>query len=138
MTPKNACEIASLLNSRNELTRQYDSKLVLKGSDNFVYIIEKGKIVACAEAKPVQWYQWEICHVSVLESEERKGFGRAVLELAEKRAIKGQARILQCTIRVNNSSSKKLFESSEYSKTCTFLNKRSRNKVDVYQKVVSI
>ncbi len=82
MTQEQAKQIAILLNERNKLVNEYSPDDVLEKKQNYVYLDEKSTIIACAESKKVQWYQWEICHVSVDKTYEgRKRYhNRACLE----------------------------------------------------------
>lgn len=137
MTKEVAQQIASLLNTRNELSVLYTVDKILADKNNYVFIQEQNNIIACAESKKVQWYQWEICHVSVHEKQERKGYGLKILKLAEKKAREGNARILQATIRSNNEGSIGLFTSNYYKQVNTFYNLRTDNIVNVYQKNIS-
>jgi len=120
------------------LGKQYDLQTILANQDNFVVITERDSLLACAEVKYVQWYQSEICHVSVSEGAEGKGYGSQILLLAEAKAIKQGASGLQCTIRSNNSSSIRLFDSKGYTKTVSFVNKKTGNWVHVFQKSISV
>ncbi|WP_162126039.1 GNAT family N-acetyltransferase [Flavobacterium phycosphaerae] len=103
MTTKIANQIAELLNNRNQLTVQYTEEKALANKDNYVYILDFEKVIACAESKKVQWYQWEVSHVSVAKDFEGKGFGNKILLDAERKARAGNARILQCTNKFYNS-----------------------------------
>lgn len=138
ITKQNASDIAKLLNDRNELAVKYTAGSVLKSKENYVFQLEKGKIVACAESKKVQWYQWEISHVSVSKEYEGKGYGSEILKLAEEKAMKGGARILQCTIRTSNERSIKLFSGKGYRRATSFFYPVTGNWVFVYQKCISI
>ncbi|HLP38939.1 GNAT family N-acetyltransferase [Lacibacter sp.] len=138
MTKEQAKQIAALLNERNKLVKEYAPEDVLAKEQNYVYSDERSIIVACAESKKVQWYQWEICHVSVDKTYEGKGLGSKILKLAEKKAIEGGAKILQCTIRSNNESSLRLFLAKGYTKTTSFFYPNSGNWVHVLQKSVSV
>ena len=138
MTKEQAKEIAILLNKRNKLVKEYSVDDVLAKKDNYVYLDEKSSIIACAESKKVQWYQWEICHVSVETTHEGKGLGSKILKVAEKKAIEGGAKIIQCTIRSNNELSLRLFLAKGYTKTTSFFYPKSGNWVHVLQKSVSV
>lgn len=138
MTKEQAKQIATLLNERNKLVNEYSPDDVLAKEQNYVYLDEKSTIIACAESKKVQWYQWEICHVSVDKTYEGKELGSKILKLAEKKAIEGGAKILQCTIRSNNESSLRLFLAKGYTKTTSFFYPNSGNWVHVLQKSVSV
>lgn len=138
MTEEQAKQIATLLNERNKLVKKYSPDDVLAKEQNYVYLDEKSIIIACAESKKVQWYQWEICHVSVDKTYEGRGLGSKILKLAEKKAIEGGAKILQCTIRSDNESSLRLFLAKGYTKTTSFFYPNSGNWVHVLQKSVSV
>lgn len=138
MTQEQAKQIATLLNERNKLVNEYSPDQVLAKQNNYVYLEDGAKIIACAESKKVQWYQWEICHVSVDRSFEGKGMGSRILKMAENKAIEGNAKILQCTIRSNNEPSLRLFIAKGYTKTTSFFYPNSGNWVHVLQKSVSV
>ena len=137
MTLEIADQIADLLNGRNQLVTKYTAQKVLNSGDNYVYLLDNKKVIACAESKKVQWYQWEISHISVSSDYEGKGYGSEILSNAEKKAKDGGAKILQCTIRENNENSIKLFSRNEYSNVNKFFNTNSGNWVLVFQKTIS-
>ncbi|BDU25169.1 GNAT family N-acetyltransferase [Flavobacterium sp. GSB-24] len=137
MTEEIAEQIADLLNERNQLVTKYTFSSILDSSENYVYLEDSGKIIACAESKKVQWYQWEISHVLVAADYEGKGFGKKILSKAEAKANQGGAKILQCTIRTNNENSIRLFSRNGYTKVNRFFYPKSGNWVYVYQKCVS-
>lgn len=138
MTTNIAEQIANLLNERNQLTIQYTADKILENSENYVYLLEEEKIIACAESKRVQWYQWEISHVLVAKDYEGKGFGNKILNEAEIKAKTGNAKILQCTIRANNENSIRLFSRNGYVQVNRFFYPKSGNWVYVYQKSISL
>lgn len=137
MTEKEAEEIAQLINLRNQLTKTYLYSDILSKSENYVFIKENNKVIACAESKKVQWYQNEITHVSIEEDYEGKGYGSKILQLAEDKAMMNNVRILQCTIRANNVNSIRLFSRKGYKEVNTFHNPLTNNWVNVYQKNIS-
>lgn len=137
MTQQQAEQIATLLNSRNQLTRKYAAAQVLNESDDYLFQSDNGIVVACVEVKRVQWYQWEICHLSVKEEYTRQGRGKQLLQCAEEKAWKGHARILQCTIRVGNEASEETFRRSGFREACCFFNAQSKKYVGVWQKALS-
>ena len=136
MTNDDAEQIANLINSRNELTKKYSKESILASKENYVFIKEADKIIACAESKKVQWYQYEISHVSIDENYESKGFGSKILKLSENKAIENKARLLQCTIRTNNINSIRLFSTKGYKQVNMFDNLKSGNWVFIYQKII--
>ena len=138
MNDLHASQIADLLNARNQLVGNHSAQMIMEKRDSYVYLLEGDIVIACVEVKKVQWYQYEILHVSVNELFEGKGLGSEVYQLAELKAIKAGAKILQCTIRSNNERSIRLFESKGYKHTSTFYNADTNNVVNVYQKSVSI
>jgi len=138
LTDSQADQIAALLNERNELTVQYTRQRVLEHAGNYICRhSESGEVVACVEVKKVQWYQSEILHLTVTESQERKGHAKALLCEAERVARANGARLLQCTIRVDNTASRHLFEGSGFLHVGTFFNQGSGNNVGVFQKVLA-
>lgn len=130
--------IAQLLNTRNQLTVQYTRERVLKESADYILRLSKaGDFIACVQVKKVQWYQAEILHLTVAEAYEHKGHAKALLCEAEGAARMKNARVLQCTIRTDNVTSRKLFEGFGFIHTSTFLNQGSGNDVGVFQKVLA-
>ena len=133
-----ARQIATLLNSQNQLTVKYDADRVLEHADDYlVRLDDSGKVIACAELKYVQWYQYELLHVTVAEDHTRKGLARALVEEAAEKATANGARILQSTIRAGNDASEGLFSASGFMSVCRFYNARSKNIVAVWQRVLS-
>lgn len=66
MDNSHAEQIAMLLNAQNQLVVQYTADKVLEHQDNYlVRLDDSGKLIACAELKQVQWYQFELLHVTV-------------------------------------------------------------------------
>src|SRR5947209_5092477 len=102
MTEIEAQQIATLLNDRNQLAGRRSAKHILAAATNYEFELRDGSVVACVERKSVQWYQWEICHLSVKSEWEGKGIASIVYARAEESARSGGARILQCTIREGN------------------------------------
>lgn len=138
LTDTHADQIAALLNERNQLTRKYTRESVLKHADNYLCrFSEENDVVACVEVKSVQWYQFEVLHLTVAASQMRKGHAKALLCEAERAARAKGARLLQCTIRDGNIESRSLFEGFGFSHVSTFNNPSSGNNVAVFQKVLS-
>lgn len=133
-----AKQIANLLNSRNQLTRTYDAARVLKNAENFIYELSDDVVIACIETKRVQWYQWEVCHLTVATNYEGRGYGSRMIQKAEEKAKLGGARIVQCTIRADNEASNRAFEKNGYKQTSCFFNSVSGNDVLIWQKVISV
>lgn len=130
--------IAALLNARNQLTVQYTRQRVQEEAGNYIFrLSEVGQVIACVELKKVQWYQAEVLHLTVAEAHEGKGHAKALLCEAERVARANSARILQCTIRTDNDTSRRLFEGFGFSHVSTFRNERSSNNVGVFQKVLA-
>jgi len=131
-------QIATLLNERNQLEKSYTWEEVFTELDNYVFIENNEQLIACAETRKVQWYQWEILHVSVKLGEEGKGYASKVLKKAEDLAYQQGAQVLQCTIRENNENSLKLFEAKGYCRVNRFFNILSKRWLFIYQKVISM
>lgn len=138
MDRSHAEQIAMLLNAQNQLTVRYTADSVLEHQDNYlVRLGDLGQVVACAELKQVQWYQFELLHVTVAQKNQRQGHARALVAEAEGRAIHRGARILQSTIREGNLASEALFKSSGFESVSRFYNVRSKNIIGVWQRVLS-
>jgi RimJ/RimL family protein N-acetyltransferase len=137
MTSGEAQQIAELLNARNLLQIAYTPAKVLQHADDYIFEVRNGAVAACVEIKKVQWYQSEICHLSVDEKHEGKGLGKNLIRRAEEKAFGHGARIVQCTIRVGNVRSEQAFRRSGYREACCFFNPATDNYVAVWQKVLS-
>lgn len=138
MDRNQAEQIAVLLNTQNQLTIQYTADRVLEHQDNYLVRLDAtGQVVACAELKKVQWYQFELLHVTVAQQNQRQGHARALVVEAENRAIHLDARILQCTIRAGNTASEELFKLSGFESVSHFYNVKSKNIISVWQRVLS-
>jgi N-acetylglutamate synthase-like GNAT family acetyltransferase len=137
MTEPEAEQISELLNQRNQLARQYTSDDIMKNAGNYEYELRDGKVAACVERIKVQWYQWEIRHLSVLPEYEGKGLASIVYDRAEKTARADGAAVLQCTIREGNVKSEAFFKRREFLKVGRFLYQLTGNAVGVWQKILS-
>ena len=138
METRHAEQIAKLLNDRNQLTQQYTAARVLQLANRFLYRLDDlGNVIACVEVKKVQWYQFEILHLSVTEAVARTGKAAALLADAERSAEEAGGRVFQCTIREGNTASENFFAKNGYRKTLSFLNHSSGNRVGIWQKVVA-
>jgi ribosomal protein S18 acetylase RimI-like enzyme len=138
MTKEDAKQIADLINERNQLTKKQQSNDILFNKDSYVFIKDDDKIIACAESKQIQWYQYEICHVSIHKDYEGKRFGTKILKLAENIVKNNNGKIIQCTIRSNNENSIRLFTRKGYNEVNKFFNPKSENWINIYQKIISI
>lgn len=134
LTDKQADRICTLLRERNQLTREYGRAEIQMG--NYLCRFVADEVVAFAELKKVQWYQSEVCHLTVAVEHERQGHAKALIAEMEQAAINQSSRLLQCTIRENNISSLTLFEHFGFRAVGRFYNKYSGNNVYVMQKVI--
>lgn len=133
-----ADQIASLLNSRNELTVKYDRNRVQKEADDYLLrCSDSDEVVAFLQLKEVHWYQFEVLHLTVAEGYTKQGHAKALLCEAERKARANSARLLQCTIREGNVASQWLFTGFGFTHVASFCNERSGNNVGVYQKVLA-
>jgi len=138
MTRNVAEQIATLLNTQNQLAVPYTAETILEHEDRYLFRLgEDSSVLGAVEVKRVQWYQCEIDHLSVDPSAKRQGVGTMLVKAAEDRAKQLGARIAQCTIRVGNLESEGLFKKNGYALTATFFNAGTGNRVGVYQKVLS-
>ena len=138
MNRNEATQIANLLNTRNQLVLQYDADRILDAAVNYDFIVsQSGDVLACAELKKVQWYQFEICHLTTAPGVEGKGIARELFRRIEGLAITRSGRILQCTIRRDNKRSEEFFTKNGFIRVSEFYNHDSGNIVGVWQKVLS-
>ena len=139
LTDAQAEAIALLLNTRNELTVQYDRAKVIADADDYLCrLSDDGELIACVQVKKVQWYQCEVLHLTVARSYERKGHAKDLLADAEALGRRRNARLLQCTIRADNAASQALFRRCSYRCVNAFLNEVSGNTIQVWQKVLIV
>jgi GNAT superfamily N-acetyltransferase len=136
MTRAEATQIANLLNERNQLARVYAADDVLAAADDYEYEVRDNHVVGCVERRRVQWYQWEVRHLSVSPDFEGKGVAFAVYRRAEAAAIRGRACLLQCTIRRGNEESERFFRRQGFTEVSAFHFDRTGNTVGVWQKVL--
>jgi len=134
MTDKQADRVCALLKERNQLTREY-SRVEIQAA-NYLCRFVGHEVVAFVELKKVQWYQSEVCHLTVAAEHERQGHAKALIHGAEKAAIQHGSRLLQCTIREDNAASRTLFEYFGFRVVGQFYNRLTDNNVDVLQKVL--
>jgi ribosomal protein S18 acetylase RimI-like enzyme len=138
MTPSIAKQIAELLNSDNQLVVPYTEQKLTSNKDHYLFeATEDGEVISCIECKKVQWYQFEVSHLTVNPNHRRKGQGEKILNNATEHAKSNRGRIVQCTIRENNQASSVLFEKNGFVKVSTFYYPDSGNHVSVWQKVIS-
>jgi N-acetylglutamate synthase-like GNAT family acetyltransferase len=138
MKEKHAKQIADLLNRRNQLVIEYKASQVLDAEDDYEYLLDNDdNVVAAVKIKKMQWYQWELCHLTVNEEHEGKGYGPKLIKRAEQNTKKGGALIIQCTIREDNIRSKCLFLKEGFKYCSTFFYPISKNNVGIWQKVIN-
>lgn len=132
-----AGQIATLLNSRNRLTVQYDQDRVKAEESDYIFRQGiNGEVIAVVQLKKVQWYQFEVLHLTVAKGHAGQGLAKSLLCDAERKARAGSGRLLQCTIRDGNVESEELFKGFGFVRVSTYNNERSGNNVGVYQKVL--
>ena len=138
MKPVIAKQIATLLNSENQLVVPYTEKKVLDNKNNYLFEVnDNDDVLSFIECRKVQWYQYEVCHLTVNPSHRRSGLGKKILEKAISHAKANRGRIIQCTIREKNTKSTSLFSKNGFLKTSKFYYPNSGNNVGVWQKVIS-
>lgn len=137
MTNAEATQIAALLNARNQLTVPYDATRVLESADQYLFRAVGDRIVATLELKNVQWYQGELCHLTVDSAFEGKGHAQNLCAEVERRAAARGFRILQCTIREGNRDSEDFFTKAGFKAVSRFHNQMSGNNVSVWHKVLA-
>lgn len=134
LSDNHADTIAALLKARNQLTREYN-RVEIQSADYLCRFVDD-EVVAFVEIRKVQWYQMEVCHLTVALAHEGRGHAKSLIKEAEERARQANARILQCTIRDENVASLELFKHFDFQVVSAFHNRLSRNNVYVLQKVL--
>jgi ribosomal protein S18 acetylase RimI-like enzyme len=138
MNHKQAAQIADLINARNELARRYAAKDIQLVRENYLFELSKaGNVIGCVEVKRVQWYQFEIDHLSIAEDVEGNGVAWALFKRVEQYAVQSRGRLIQCTIREGNEKSQRLFKRNGFSQVSVFHYPDTGNNVGVWQKVIS-
>lgn len=138
MKPAIAKQIAELLNKENQLVIPYTEEKILSSSNNYLFEINnKNEVLCCIECKKVQWYQFEVCHLTVNPNHRNNGHGQKILDKALNHAKKNSGRVVQCTIREDNKASAGLFSKNGFNKVSIFYYPNSGNDVGIWQKVVS-
>jgi ribosomal protein S18 acetylase RimI-like enzyme len=127
-------QIVSLINNQNRLAQHQTLEMLLDKGHCIVSVNDEGTLVGCVRVVKVQWYQWELFHLSVLPDYRRQGQATALLLKAEAHAKQEGASIVQCTVRMGNVESEALFSKSGYTAGAVFTNRESGNMVRVYQK----
>lgn len=137
MNSYQAEQVAALLNLRNALTRQYTADRVLNEAQTYVTELgPDGRVLGCVQLKRIQWYQSELCHLTVAEAAEGQGVATELVERAEAIAEQNGSRIVQCTVRIGNARSLSRFTKLGYQESVTFHNSVSGNDVVVLQKIL--
>jgi ribosomal protein S18 acetylase RimI-like enzyme len=134
-----AKQIAELLNSENQLVLPYTEQKILSTAENYLYEEnEANEVLCCIECKKVQWYQFEVCHLTVNPKHRKNGYGQKILEKAINHSKANRGRVIQCTIREDNAASIGLFAKNGFNKVSVFYYPDSGNNVGIWQKVVSV
>ena len=134
MTENIANQIATLINSRNELAVQYTAQKVLNQADDHLWVLQTDSVIGVVRVQRVRWYQAEISHLSVHADCGRSGIGTTLLNRALERAAALGARIAQCTIRDTNTPSIGFFTKHGFASTTEFFYPPTGNTVRVFQR----
>lgn len=136
MTYNIATEIEKLVNKRNNLSKKITNKQINDNLVNYVCLVENNNFIGCVQVKKIQWYQSEICHFSIKEEYEGKGKSYELIKMAEEKAKNENSRIIQCTIRKDNTKSINFFTKNNYIQVNEFFNKNTNNNVLIFQKII--
>lgn len=132
-------KIAELLNRRNNLPKKVESMDVQNA--NYFYISIKGsekeEIVACARAKCMSFYAYEIKHVAVDENFEGKGFGRYMIQTVEDWIKSKNIPLVTATTRADNKPIIALFTKMNYIPSKEFVNEGTKNPLILWQKFLT-
>ncbi len=137
MTHSEAKQIADLLNERNHLPNKIESYNITY--ENYFYIVlnkglESQEVVACARAKCMSFFCYELKHVVVKEKYEGKGLGKLVIKLVEKYVKKKNIPMLLATTRLENNKMNFLFDKLGYQKAREFINDGTKQPLILWRK----
>ena len=129
--------IADLLNKRNKLPKKVESIEV--SNNSYFYIAVEGpnkkeKVIACARAKCMSFFAYEIKHVAVDEEFEGHGFGKYVIGLAENYIKSKNIPVAMATTRADNHPIIHLFKKLGYTPSNEFVNEGTKNPLILWQK----
>jgi ribosomal protein S18 acetylase RimI-like enzyme len=132
-----AKRIAKLINHRNNLPNKLGEYQIYDG--NYFYIsINEGfdneEILACARAKMMSFFCYELKHVAVNEKYEGQGLGKLMISLVETFVSQKQIPILLATTRTENHRINNLFSRLGYSKTKEFTNQGTKHPLILWKK----
>jgi ribosomal protein S18 acetylase RimI-like enzyme len=129
-------QVVSLVNEQNKLASYVTLETLLNKGHCIVSLSDSGQLAGCVRVQRVQWYQWELFHLSVPPIYRRQGQATALLLKAEAHAKQEGASIVQCTVRMGNIESEVLFSKMGYAAGVVFANRETGRAVRVYQKSV--
>ncbi len=137
MTAKSAKQIANLLNERNHLPNKIDYGNI--AYENYFYVVlnektEHEEVVACARAKCMSFFCYELKHVVVKESYEGKGLGKLVISLVETYVKKKNIPMLLATTRCENIKMNSLFSKLGYERAREFINDGTKHPLILWRK----
>lgn len=137
MKESTAKRIALLLNERNNLPNKLES-WDINHNDYFYIAVNQGleteKVLACARAKCMSFFCYELKHVVVNEDYEGKGLGKLVINLVETYVKQKRIPILLATTRAENCKMNNLFKKLGYSKTKEFVNQGTKHPLILWKK----
>ena len=137
MDNSTAKKIATLLNERNKLPTQLREHDIINGNYFFIDAKEENQprqLIACARAKLMSFYAYEIKHVAVNPDFERKGFGQMMINLVEDYIRTRKVPVVFATTRADNEPIIKLFTKLDYTRTKEFTNSGTKHPLILWQK----
>lgn len=127
-------QILSLINEINNLTEPVTIAYTRSRKRDYLFEMDsEGSVIGCICVKYVQWYQCEICHLSVSKSHRGLGLGAKLVARAITYATKKNFKISQITIREDNIISQRVFEKFGFKHMNSFFNNKSAHRIKLYQ-----
>jgi GNAT superfamily N-acetyltransferase len=105
-------QIAKLVNTYSQLTDRIDPGDVLHNT--YLSEAEIDKVLGCVKVRKLNWYLMEVCHLVVDLKNRRKGLGTSLVQQAELWGKNAGLKVSQCTIRLQNTPSIRLFHTAGY------------------------
>jgi ribosomal protein S18 acetylase RimI-like enzyme len=134
---RDAMQIADLLNTRNRLQRPVEWRDVYDDASQYRFLRDGDKLMGCIQMRAVQWYQTELLHLAVAQEYEGRRLAIKLGKMAEEWAIGEGARILQATVREDNTQMVRGLQLFNWTIVNKFYNHRTENNVLILQKVLS-
>lgn len=139
MNSDTAKQIVDLVNIRNDLPEDITPEDVYNGSYFFLeqdLDEDKKELISCVRAKRMSFFAYELKHLSVNPSHERKGYGEMMVKIVEEYAASKRVPLVMATSKASNAPVNRLFLRLGYSMVSDFVNSKTGHSCHIWQKVL--